>query len=183
MIAWIVRIDLAARSWIVLHRVAALDPLFVLFSEVGRSGMVWLVIASVLAIGKRISWRDVARLVLALAVALPLTDHVLKPTIHRSRPFVVSPSVMVIGSRPADASFPSGHATGAFVGAVVLSEAAPTLALVWWGLACCIAYSRVYLGVHYPLDVLAGASVGGGIAWLILTVTGSRPDTKPPAQA
>ena len=57
-------------------------------------------------------------------------------------------------------TFPSGHAANAFAGAMVLSRLVPGVQVAWWALASAIAFSRVYLGVHHPLDVLAGAVIG-----------------------
>ncbi|MDP9285952.1 MAG: phosphatase PAP2 family protein [Actinomycetota bacterium] len=68
----------------------------------------------------------------------------------------VSANVYVVHS----SSFPAGHAATAFAGAVVLSVVAPRLAPAFLGLAVLIAISRVYVGVHYPTDVLAGAVLG-----------------------
>ena len=174
MIAWLLRADIGVRSWVVLHRVHALDWPFLALSAIADNGALWLVAAAVLALAKRVRWRDVGHLALALVISLTLSDYVLKPLIGRPRPFVASPTVSVIGHRPGDASFPSGHATAAFTSAFVLAHAAPTLSLAWWVSALAVAYSRVYLGVHYPLDVLAGAAIGSAVAALVLMKLGTR---------
>jgi len=128
-------------------------------SATGRGGMIWLFIDALIA-WRRSRWRDFATLAVALLFATIVADYALKPAFDRTRPFVASPAVLVIGGRPHDASFPSGHAANAFAAALVLSTTVPSGRMVWWPLAIAIAYSRVYLGVHYPLDVIGGAVVG-----------------------
>jgi len=129
-------------------------------SVVGRGGMVWIAIMATLVIMRSQPLRALLQLCLALLLAAIVVEDVLKPTIHRERPFVAAPQVAVIGGRPDDYSFPSGHAGTSFAGALTLSTLAPGGRAAWWALALLIAYSRVYLGVHYPLDVVAGATIG-----------------------
>jgi undecaprenyl-diphosphatase len=156
----LLRVDLAIRTWIVLHRLPFLTGVMWGLSAIGRGGIVWLLIAAVLTAMNRLRPREWAQLALALLVTSAMTDAVLQPVIGRERPFVRSLDVAVIGDRPTSGSFPSGHAANAFAGAVVLSRFTAAPALAWWVLAGAIAYSRLYLGVHYPSDVAAGALVG-----------------------
>jgi undecaprenyl-diphosphatase len=156
----LIHLDKALRLWVVTHRLGVLDPVMWAVSVVGRSGIVWLATGTGLAIARRIRPSGLLQLVLAILVALLVADYVLKPLIGRERPFSAAPAVRVIGGRPEDPSFPSGHAASAFAGAYVLSRAMPAGRLVWWAIALTIVYSRVYLGVHYPLDVIGGAAVG-----------------------
>src|SRR5262249_62389195 len=102
----------------------------------------------------------VLELFLAIAFASFLANQVLNPLVSRERPFVSTPEVLVIGSRPGDASFPSGHAANAFAGASVLARRFRAQRVLWWALAVLIADSRIYLGVHYPLDVIGGPLLG-----------------------
>ncbi len=167
----LLQFDMALRSWIVLHRVSILDTPMLIVSTVTRVGALWLVAAAALAIAKRISWGNFGRLVLTLALGGILTEYVVKPAVHRARPYVTSPTVAVIGEPPGGYSFPSGQTTSAFAAALVLTKAAPATSIVWWIVAVSVAYSRVYVGVHYPLDVVAGAAFGILIAALVLTLT------------
>ncbi|MGH9408769.1 MAG: phosphatase PAP2 family protein [Vicinamibacterales bacterium] len=168
------RLDMVMRSWVVAHRLAALTPPLYLLTVIGRFGGIWIVIAIGLAAVRRLSWREAGRVVLTVVLALAMSDYVLKPIVHRSRPFIAAPSVPVIGRPPHDSSFPSGHATSSFAGAVSLARVLPEAAVVWWTLAVAIAYSRVYIGVHYPFDVVAGAALGGAIALLTQTLARRR---------
>jgi undecaprenyl-diphosphatase len=162
----ILHADLALSSWVVAHRVGGLNWAMWTLSAIGRGGTVFLVIGVGLAIARRVPARGLARLLLAIVLATLVADHLLKPMVHRQRPFRQQPAIEVIGGRPDDASFPSGHAANAFAGASVLGRLLPSAAWIWWSVAAGVAVSRVYLGVHYPLDVLAGAAVGLGCAAL-----------------
>ncbi len=124
--------------------------------------MVWLAIAAVLAVW----WR---RPQLFLQVALAdfagqLVSYGLKQWIGRLRPSAVYAFPKPLVHAPHDGSFPSGHATASFACATILAFYAPRGAPAFFLLAATIAWSRVYVGVHYPLDVLGGAVLGIGIA-------------------
>ena len=128
-------------------------------SALGPGGTIWLAIEAVVA-WRRSKWSDFVALAVALLLATIAADWIVKPLVRRARPFDALPGVVVIGKRPNDSSFPSGHAANAFAGAVVLSSTRPRGRVAWWAIAAAIAYSRVYLGVHYPSDVAAGALIG-----------------------
>jgi len=159
-VSFLLGVDHRLRAWVVTHRIAWLDQPIVLLSAAGLYGAVWVFLALVLAIAGRMFWRDLGRLVLALIVTTIVTDYVLKPAIHRARPFESTPNILVIGRHSDTASFPSGHTATAVAGAIVFTRLFPAASVAWWVLAAAIAYARVYLGVHYPSDVIAGAMVG-----------------------
>jgi membrane-associated phospholipid phosphatase len=75
---------------------------------------------------------------------------------------------------PTDASFPSGHAATSFAAATVLSFAWPRWAPAFYLLALAIGFSRVYVGVHYPLDIVGGALLGIGVAIALRWLGASR---------
>ncbi|WP_221284823.1 phosphatase PAP2 family protein [Mucilaginibacter sp. SP1R1] len=95
---------------------------------------------------------------------------VLKKIFNRTRPFVAHPDVITLKEfpGPTDASFPSGHTAFAFAAATSLSLAVPKWYVIApsFAYASAVGYSRLYLGVHYPSDVLAGAVVGAGSAYI-----------------
>lgn len=112
-------------------------------------------------------------LVTALAIlTVGLVIGVTKSLTRRPRPFTQLAGVRVVGLKPADLSYPSGHSTLAFTVATLLSLGLP-LHGPWpfaaYALAGAVAYSRLHLGVHYPLDILSGATIGTG--WGMLWVS------------
>jgi undecaprenyl-diphosphatase len=98
----------------------------------------------------------------------------LKALVDRPRPFVRYPEPKILVPRPHDASFPSGHAATSFAAATILSFAFPKAAPAFLVLAAAVAYSRVYVGVHYPLDVLGGAALGALVAIALLRLVRGR---------
>ncbi len=86
----------------------------------------------------------------------------------RPRPFTGHPAVHVLLSRSSDPSFPSDHAAAAFAIAAVAVLVRPRLGTVAVVLACLVGYARVYVGAHYPGDVLGGALVGIVVAVVLI---------------
>jgi undecaprenyl-diphosphatase len=93
----------------------------------------------------------------------------------RDRPFIVNPEQDPLVGTPLDLSFPSGHAATSFAGATVLSAFVPRLRVLFYVLAALVAWSRVYVGVHYPLDILAGAVLGTAVGLLFVYLERHRP--------
>jgi undecaprenyl-diphosphatase len=91
----------------------------------------------------------------------------LKRLTGRERPYVDRPEPEPLMATGSDLAFPSGHATTSFAGAVLLAVLVPRLALPFFVLAAAIAWSRVYVGVHFPLDVAAGALLGAAAAFAL----------------
>jgi undecaprenyl-diphosphatase len=158
--------DRHVERWVVHHRAGWLDPLFEALSRAGTLGLVWVAIA----LGIAVAWRRYGVLVLtAVAVAVSdLTTYALRSAFGIERPSSRYPEPHPLVAAPRDASFPSGHAATSFAAATVLSAAIPRFAPLWFLLAAAIGFSRIYVGVHYPLDILGGAAVGCAIALLLL---------------
>jgi undecaprenyl-diphosphatase len=168
--------DAALRAWLVTHHAPWLDQVMWLLSAAGVGGSVWIAIAAVMA-----SWVPRLRapawqVVLAVLLAQGIVDWTVKPIIARPRPFVADTRARVVGYHPETYSFPSGHTATSFAAATVLAFAiTKRRAAITWALAAAVAISRVYIGVHYPLDVAVGALFGvalgvvvtGGRAWYI----------------
>ena len=136
-----------------------LDPIAVGLSEIGSYGLIWIAIA-LAAVALR---RRPPQFALAVTLAVFAADGLataLKQLIGRDRPYVDHPLPEPLMTTALDVSFPSGHAATSFAGATVLAFAWPRWAPALYALAVLIGASRVYVGVHYPADVLAGALLG-----------------------
>jgi undecaprenyl-diphosphatase len=135
---------------------------------VGSWGAVFLVVAVVLAVHWRRPW--IVLWVGLADLAAGLISYGIRQGVGRHRPPVVHPHPAPLVSTPHSGSFPSGHTSAAFACAVVLAGFAPKLAAPLFVLAAAIGFSRIYVGVHYPLDVIGGAALGVliGLALLIL---------------
>ena len=140
----------------------------------GVGGAIWGLIAVLIAAWVPQRRATALQVVIAILLAQGLVDGLIKPLIARPRPFVGVADARVVGYRPTTHSFPSGHAASSFAAAVVLGYGFRRRG-PWFVLAALIACSRVYIGVHYPLDVVVGMAFGialgvlvtGGRAWYI----------------
>jgi len=124
----------------------------------------WLIIF-ILGGGKG---RRVAIVVLLVVLIGDLVSGLLKDTFQRIRPCDALTGVRLLAGCGDSYSFPSNHAMNVFGGAVYLSYAYPRYLALFLFTACLVSYSRVYLGVHYPLDVVGGGVLGAIWAGLVI---------------
>jgi undecaprenyl-diphosphatase len=136
----------------------------------GSTVVVWLLLSVWLFIREeqRDHWFFLP-VVLASFLSILVTDVFLKNFFSRNRP-PLSLGTISVGTPLLDYSFPSGHATFAWALAVVLASKEPRVSWLFYILALLVSLSRVYLGVHYPSDVLVGSLVGLGIGYTSLWI-------------
>lgn len=160
---------LANGAWVSL----ALDRLMPALSVAGNAGAVWLGLLGALAILGGNTGRKMALAgLVSLAVGFLASDLVKEITM-RPRPFAALPDVRLLVPEPGSYALPSGHATSAFAAASGAVLAAKRLLgrVPAWGwemlaLAAAVAYSRIYVGVHWPTDVAAGILLGAACGWI-----------------
>lgn len=168
--------DRHLEDWVVGHRLGVVDPIAQGLSYLGTFGAVWLVLALVLAAAcRRI---EVFAWVFPAVALASVTSDVIKAATDRERP-----DVDMLVSRPHTSSFPSGHAATSFACATVLGVLLPRWRVPLYVLAALIAWSRLYVGVHFPLDVLAGATLGILVGLVLLRarrrLAAARPRSRP----
>lgn len=136
-----------------------LDKIMPLFTHLGDAGIIWILIAVYLLIMKKYRKYGIM-MVLALILDFLLCNILLKEIVGRARPFEVRPYIDIIINKPQDPSFPSGHTAISFAAASVLFYMDKRTGIFSIIIASIIAFSRLYLYVHYPTDVLSGIIVG-----------------------
>ncbi len=159
-------------------RSTLLDHGMVVFSTLGNLGALWIVLGIVLICLPRFRMAGIAVLI-ALAFSGICCELLIKPLVMRPRPCDVSTAVNLLITCPKTSSFPSGHTTAAFaaVSALAFGKAPRKLVVPVTVAAFVMGCTRLYLYVHYPSDVLAGAVLGvflGFVAVSLVRYAGSR---------
>ncbi|MCA6096729.1 phosphatase PAP2 family protein, partial [Streptomyces sp. SCA3-4] len=160
------------------------DRVLPALSRSANHGVLWFAVAAGAAVaGRRPARRAALRGVASLAVASATVNTIGKRSVRRVRPLRDAvPLVRQLSRQPFTTSFPSGHSASAvaFTTGVMLENRSWGLALA--PLAAAVCFSRVYTGVHYPGDVVAGALLGAGAAFAVRGVAPTRSQLAPPAR-
>lgn len=147
--------------WIQEHlRSEFFTPLWSFITTSGNGGLIWIAIACFLLAFKKTRKVGIMSVV-ALVFSLVFTNLLIKPLVARTRPYDVMDGIILLIEKPREFSFPSGHTCAAFAAAWVMFRSLPKKfgvpAVIY---ASLMAFSRLYFGVHYPTDVLAGMIFG-----------------------
>ncbi len=138
-------------------------------SALGNGGFIWIAAGLLLLISKRYR-KDGVCVLLALLLSFLICNLTLKPLAARMRPCWETVQHVLLIPVPRDFSFPSGHTASSFAAATAIFHANRRLGWCAFALAAVIAFSRLYLYVHFPTDVLAGALLGAFCAWVVMRV-------------
>lgn len=152
-----------------------LDKIMLFITSLGNAGVIWFLVSFLLiiipAVGKEskehLKERRIAGIILIVSIVFEFicVNIFIKNIVNRPRPFLSDESLIPL-IRPGESSFPSGHAASSFAAATSLFLYRKKAGLPAYLLAGAIAFSRLYIGVHYPTDVLAGMVIGivcGGV--------------------
>lgn len=163
MTDFILSIDFSILDFIRAHfSCAFLDAVMPVISNLNNRGEIWILFGLALLFAKKYK-KYGAYILVGLLVGLFLGNGVLKNLIARPRPFSIRPEISLIIPPPGAYSFPSGHTLSSFIAAFLLIRADKRLGIFGIILASLIAFSRMYLYVHFLTDIL-GAIL---LAWII----------------
>ena len=136
-----------------------MDKIMVFITSMGDSGFIWIVIAIILLAQKK--YRKVGIILLsALLLNLVLGEVIIKNIVQRPRVFNTYPDISIIINPPDSYSFPSGHTASSFTAAMLIGYYLKKWRYGAYILASLIAFSRLYLFVHYPTDIICGILLG-----------------------
>jgi undecaprenyl-diphosphatase len=154
------QIDFSILNFIAAHfHYTWLDTLMPLVTALGDNGIIWILLSAAFLVMPRYRKVGIA-IILALLLGFIICNLGLKPLAARLRPFEFNEAIHLLIKAPLDYSFPSGHTEASFAAVTVLFLYQVRGWFAAMLLAFAIAFSRLYLYVHYPTDVFAGAIIG-----------------------
>lgn len=154
-------------------RTGILDGFFKAITHLGDAGIFWILLSVVLICFKKTRKAGFFSAG-ALVGSVVLNNMILKNVIGRVRPYELIPELKLIIERAKDASFPSGHTAASFASCIaIVPNVKKRYGIPLIIMACLIAFSRVYVGIHYPSDILGGF-VSGLFLGTLANVIGNR---------
>ena len=167
MMEWIM--DMDSRILLFFQDVVrdpVLTPVFTVITTLGNGAVIWILISLCLLLSKK-TQKTAFMCAVAMLVSLLVNNLALKNIVGRIRPYEMVQGLIPLIGRPGDYSFPSGHSASSFAAAGVMVRRLPRWAgIPLFLLAVMISLLRLYVGVHYPTDVLAGVAIGLGLSYL-----------------
>lgn len=146
-----------------------LDKIMIVITNLGDAGLIWIGIAIILLFMKKTRKCGVLMLI-SMMLGLIIGNGILKNLIARERPCWMNRNIPLLIPEPHDYSFPSGHSLASFEAAVMIYLHNKKWGIISFVLAILIAFSRMYLFVHFPTDVLCGAALGTLISIFVYSV-------------
>lgn len=165
---WLLNIDGGALLWIQeTLRCAFLNGILSVYTQMGNAGILWIALSVIMLCFPKTRKAGLASL-LAMLLGLLCTNVALKHLVGRARPWLTVEGLVTLVKEPDPNSFPSGHTCAAFAAASAWCRTLPWqwMKVVGIVMAAAMGFSRLYVGVHFPTDVLAGMAVGLLCGWL-----------------
>lgn len=136
-----------------------MDHIMLFISWLGNSGMIFILVSIILICLPKERTKGI-QMLLALLFSLIICNLFLKNSVSRVRPFDLVSDIELLIQAPLDYSFPSGHTSAAFAAAMVMLLTRSRLQYLFFVFAILMGFSRLYLYVHFPSDVLGGILTG-----------------------
>ena len=143
-----------------------LDKIMVGISSLGNAGILWGIIAIILLISKKHRKTGI-HMFIAMVLTLFVGNLILKNLVQRERPCWIDTTIPLLINNPKDYSFPSGHTMNSFTAAMCIFLHQKRWGIVAFVVAALIAFSRMYLFVHFPTDIITGMIIGISSALII----------------
>lgn len=149
-----------------------LTPIMITITKLGGIGKIWILLSLILLCFPKTRWAGVAGLG-GLFFSLIVNNAILKNLFERVRPYEVVDGLVLLTNKATDFSFPSGHAGSSFAAAVAICASLKGSRARWLVLAFAVlmAYTRLYIGIHYPSDIIGGILTGtlcGAASYLLV---------------
>lgn len=167
----ITNFDFSILNWIHEHITCSfLDFIMPKITLLGNGGAIWIASAVIMLFFRK-SRKTGIMLGSGLCSGVLIGNILLKNLVARGRPCWINKSIQLLISIPQDYSFPSGHTMSSFIAATIIMHFNKKLGAAAFVLAAMIAFSRLYLYVHFPTDVMAGALIGVAIGCIICKIS------------